>query len=155
MRYFHFAVVALLLFALTSCVSMKEPVFNKIENVEVQPDKISKEKTLVTVHLRYFNPNNKSAKIKHAEGQAWMDSTFLGNFVVDQEVEIPANADFFVPVKLEVDMKHLLKNSITVFLNSDVLITVKGKVRVGRGGFYKKVPFKYEGKQNLQQLLGK
>ncbi|MBL7740618.1 MAG: LEA type 2 family protein [Chitinophagaceae bacterium] len=136
---------------LSSCVSMKEPVFHGID--KVQMNKLEKGRSQVTLAIHYFNPNNKKARLKNAEGEAWMDSTYLGHFTVDEAVAIPANSNFTIPVKLEVEMKHLLKHSLSALTNEQVLITIKGKAKVGKGGFYKTIPLHYEGKQNLQELF--
>lgn len=136
---------------LSSCTSMKEPVFNGIENVKM--NKMEKGKSQITLYLNCFNPNKSKATLKKADGEAWMDSTYLGHFVVAEEVAVPANANFSIPVKLDVEMKNMLQHSLSAFLNDSVLITVKGKAKVGKGGFYKKIPITYEGKQNLQELF--
>lgn len=135
----------------SSCVSMKKPVFNGID--KVQMNKLEKGRSQVTLQLHYFNPNNKKARLKNAEGEAWMDSTYLGHFVVDETVDIPANSNFTIPVKLDVEMKHILKHSLSALMNEQVLITINGKAKVGKGGLYKKIPFHYEGNQNLRELF--
>jgi len=107
----------------------------------------------MTLDMAYFNPNNINARLKEAEGEAWMDSTYLGHFLLDSAVNIPANADFVVPVKLDVEMKNILKHSLAAFLNEEVLFTITGKAKVGKNGIYRKIPLHYEGKQNLQELF--
>jgi HSP20 family molecular chaperone IbpA len=68
-------------------------------------------------------------------------------------IDIPANANFLIPVKLDVDMKYVLQFSLTGFKNEDVLVTVKGTAKVGKGGIYKNFPINYEGRQNLALLV--
>lgn len=149
MRYL--LIIAGLAILLSSCKKIKEPVFKGIQNLGVS--KLAKGKSMLTLDMSYFNPNNINAQLKEAEGEAWMDSTFLGHFRVDSAVSIPANADFLVPVKLDVEMKNLFKHSLTAFLNEQVLITINGKAKVGKNGFYRKIPLRYEGKQNLAELF--
>jgi LEA14-like dessication related protein len=150
MRYFFPAAISFLVF-LSSCGKMEEPVFNYIDNVKLSRPGFNK--SLVTFNMQCFNPNNSKAKLKEAEGEAWLDSNYLGHFYVDTMVNIPAKSNFTVPVKLDVDMKKMLVYSLTGFKNEDVLVTVKGKAKVGKGGFYKKIPISYEGKQNLGTLI--
>jgi LEA14-like dessication related protein len=130
---------------------MKEPVFNGIENVRI--NKLAAGKSLMTFEMSYFNPNSLHARLKEAEGEAWLDSTYLGHFYVDSSVNIPANSNFTLPVKLSVEMKNILRHSLAAFLNEQVLITIRGKARVGKSGIYRKFPLNYEGKQNLQELF--
>jgi hypothetical protein len=150
MRY-SFIITGVIFFMLTSCRSMKEPVFNGIENVVI--NKVGAGKSSLTFNIAYFNPNNIKARLKSAEGDAWLDSTYLGHFFVDTTIDIPANASFIIPARLDVEMKNMLKHSLSAFLNEQVLITIKGKAKVGKSGIYKKFPLLYEGKQNLAELF--
>lgn len=141
----------LLIGSLVSCGKMKDPVFKGIENVKMNG--LSIEASSVTLDIRYLNPNNFKGKLKLAEGDAWMDSTYLGHFVVDTTVDIPANSEFLVPVKLAVDMKQMLKNSFTAFLNEEVTLKITGKAKAGKSGFYRNFSLNYLGKQNLKELF--
>jgi LEA14-like dessication related protein len=135
----------------SSCHRMKDPVFNDIENVQVS--KAGKGRSLMTFNMSYFNPNHTGGRLKEAEGDAWLDSTYLGHFYVDTIVNIPPNSNFIIPVKLDMEMKNIFRHSLAAFLNEQVLITIKGKAKVGKGGFYKKFPLHYEGKQDLAELF--
>ena len=128
MRY-HLIIAGLLLLVLSSCKKLKDPVFNRIQNIRV--NNMSKGVSNMTLEMAWFNPNNITARLKQADGEAWMDSTYLGHFYVDSSMTIPAKSDFIVPVKLAVEMKHLVKHSLAAFLNEEVLITIKGKAKVG------------------------
>ena len=72
---------------------------------------------------------DKGGKLKDASGDAWLDSNYVGHFHVDSLIDIPANANFLIPVKLDVDMKYVLQFSLTGFKNEDVLVTVKGTAK--------------------------
>lgn len=145
-----------LLFVLASCGKMKQPEFVGIENVKMK-NMASLSNSEVTVYVKFFNPNKFNASVKHAEGDAWIDSTYIGKFVVDERIKIPAKEQFVVPVRLLVDMKKLLLQS-SLIKNIDkekteISLKATGTLRAGRSGFYKNVPIKYEGKQDLQKLL--
>ena len=122
-----------------------------IENVKMS--EVGMAGSLVTLDIRYHNPNNFNAKLTQAEGDAWMDSTYLGHFVADSTVHIPANGEFLVPVKLLMDMKQIFKNSLAALLNEQVMLTITGSARAGRSGFYKNFSLNYKGKQNLRDLF--
>jgi LEA14-like dessication related protein len=143
--------VLLLISFLVSCGKMKDPVFKGIENVKMNGLGISA--SSVTLDIRYLNPNNFKGQLKQAEGDAWMDSTYLGHFVVDTTVDIPANSEFLVPVKLAVDMKQMLKHSLTAFINEEVLLKITGTAKAGKSGIYKNFSLNYLGKQNLSELF--
>jgi LEA14-like dessication related protein len=141
----------LLISILVSCGKMKDPVFKGIENVKMNGLGISA--SSVTLDIRYLNPNNFKGQLKQAEGDAWMDSTYLGHFVVDTTVDIPANSEFLVPVKLAVDMKQMLKHSLTAFINEEVMLKITGTAKAGKSGIYKNFSLNYLGKQNLSELF--
>ena len=130
---------------------MKDPIFKGIENVKM--DELNFNDPTVTLDMRYHNPNNFKGLLKQAEGDAWLDSSYLGHFIVDTAVNIPANSEFTVPVKLAVDKKQLLKHSLVAFLNEEVTIRITGKARAGKSGLYRNFSLNYMGKQNLRELF--
>ena len=74
-------------------------------------------------------------------------------FLVDSSVTIPANSEFLVPVKMAVDMKKMLKHSLTAFLNEKVLLRISGQARAGKSGFYRNFSLNYQGMQNLREIF--
>lgn len=140
-----------LVFILASCHDIKEPELKGIDKVKM--GKLGLGQSTVVLHMKYFNPNHFKAKLKQAEGDAWIDSTYLGHFRVDSSITVPASSDFIVPVKLGVDMKFLLKNAISLFNSEEAFVRVSGTAKAGRKGFYKTFPLKYAGHQNLARLF--
>lgn len=143
--------LALLVLLAAACRPVKEPVFNGIEHVKV--NNVGLGQSNIVLGLSYSNPNSYRAKLKSAEGDAWMDSTFLGHFVVDSTVNIPANGNFIVPVNLQVDMKKILQNSLTALLSKQVTIRLEGTAKAGRGGVYRNFKLNYRGKQDITKLF--
>lgn len=153
MKIRHFPTLFCLTLALflLSCGQVKEPDFKGIENVRIT--KFGLSESSLTLDLYYFNPNNTRLKLKSAEGEAWIENNYLGSFSMDTLIHIPAKGDFRLPVKLQVDMGKIFKNSLLTFLSKEVTIKVEGKARVGKGFIYINYPIRYEGKQNLEKLL--
>lgn len=149
MKYFLAQLAVIVLF--TSCSRMQEPEFIGIENVSM--DGLGLKTSAVRLDIRYRNLNKFAGRLTQAEGDAWVDSIYLGHFIVDTIVDIPANSEFLVPVKLAVDMKQMLKHSLTTFRKEDVMLKITGKARAGRSGIYKKFNLNYLGKQNLSRLF--
>jgi LEA14-like dessication related protein len=149
MKALLFVLVAIVLLA--SCGKMKDPVFKGIENVKV--NEVGRTESTVTLDIRYLNPNNFDGLLKQAEGDAWMDSTYLGHFTVDSSVHIPANSEFLIPVKMAVDMKQMLRHSFAALLNEKVLLRISGQAKAGKSGFYKNFSLDYQGMQNLRELF--
>ena len=136
---------------LCSCGQIKEPDFKGIENVRVS--KFGLSESTLSLDLHYFNPNKFRIKLKSAEGDAWIENSFWGHFTVDTLIHVPANGEFRLPVKLQVDMGKIFKNSLVAFLAKEVVIKVEGTARLGKGFVFINYPIRYEGKQNLEKLL--
>jgi LEA14-like dessication related protein len=141
-----------LLLVLSSCGKIVAPEFRKIDNVRV--DRIAGDQSSLLLDLYYYNPNNTRLQLKEAEGDAWINDSFLGHFTVDSAVSIPANADFRIPAILTVDMKKLLKNAGIMLAQKEVPIRLEGKAKVGKAGIFIKYPIKYEGTQDISKLIG-
>lgn len=107
----------------------------------------------LTLDLYYFNPNRSRLKLKSAEGDAWIENNYLGHFAIDSLIHIPANGYFILPVKLQVDMSKILKNSFLTLLSKEIVVKIEGTARVGKGFIFINYPIRYEGKQNLGELL--
>ena len=138
-------------FFLFSCGQIKQPDFRGIENVRMS--KVGLKDSILFLDLHYFNPNNARLKLKSAEGDAWMEENSLGHFTIDTMIQVPANGDFWLPVKLQLDMNKILKNSLVALLAKEVTIKVEGKARVGKGPVFINYPIRYEGKQTLEKLM--
>ncbi|HRE38204.1 MAG TPA: LEA type 2 family protein [Chitinophagaceae bacterium] len=139
-------------FVLASCGSIKEPDLRGIENVRV--DKINSATSTMRLDLRYFNPNKFRVKLKNASGDAWLEGKKLGSFSLDSAVNVSPKSDFTLPVTLEVDMKRVLSNTLTLLLSNEVTLKIDGTARIGKSGITINYPLKYEGKQKLSELLG-
>lgn len=149
LNFLYGAILSLLLLA--SCGQLEKPVLNYIDQVKIR--KPGLEKSLVTFNVQCFNPNATRARLRSAQGEAWLDSNYIGHFVVDTSVMIPARANFTIPVKLEVDMKKMLVYSLNGFKNENVYVKVIGKARVSKSLFSKNISIDYAGNQNLQGLV--
>ena len=134
-----------------SCASMQEPEYRGLENVRVS--KLGFGRSTISFDIHYFNPNNSRLKLKKAKGDVWVENNYLGKFSIDTLIHIPANGDFTLPAKLEVDMKKIMENSLVAFLAKEVTIKVEGKAKVGKGFIYINYPLHYEGKHKLGELI--
>lgn len=99
--------------------------------------------------LVFFNPNNYGVNLKNVDCDIYVDSSYVGKVLLDTSMHIAKTAEFALPTSMKVDVKHLLKNSLNVLFNREVLIGAKGTTRVGKGGIYVTIPFNYSGKQRL------
>lgn len=140
-----------ILLTFACCKSFKEPDFKNVENIKLS--RLGKKESVLRMDVRYYNPNKTRLKLKEATGEAWIDDQFLGNFKLDTLVYVPGQAEFTLPVSLQVEMGPLVQNSLVLFLNKEVNVKLEGRARVGKGIIFINYPIRYEGKQNLGKLL--
>jgi LEA14-like dessication related protein len=140
-----------LLAGLFSCRTLREPEYREIDNLRMSTSGLAQ--TVLTLDLVYFNPNNSKLKMKKAEGEVFLNNTFLGHFKTDSLIRIPKKSDFIIPVTLKVDMQNILKNSMTLLVNPAVTVKVQGKARLGKGFIFINTPIRYEGVHSITELM--
>ena len=140
-----------LTFLAGSCTGIKEPDFKGVENLKLGT--LGLKKSVLRADLHFHNPNKFRIQIQRAEGDAWIDNNYLGHFTVDTLVEISSKKDFWLPVKLEVDMSKLAKNSVLAILRPEVVVRLEGKARLGKGMLSINYPFRYSGKHDLGEIF--
>ena len=141
------SLLVILMMFLPSCREPKSLEFKEFKNLSV--DKLSFAGAALKVDLVYYNPNNFSLQLNRTDLDIFIDSTFLGHSSQDIQVAIPKRDIFTIPLKLDLDVKNLLKNGITSLLNKDVSVRVLGSVKVGKAGIYKSFPVDYTSVQNF------
>lgn len=134
----------------TSCQEPKSLEFREFKNLNV--DKLSFAGAALTVDLVYYNPNNFGLQLNRTDLDVFVDSTFLGHSSQDIQVDIPKRNIFTIPLKLNLDVKNLLKNGITSLFNKNVAVRVLGSVKVGKAGIYKSFPVDYTSIQNFSMF---
>lgn len=135
---------------MSSCHEPKSLEFKEFKNLSV--DKLSFAGAALKVDLIYFNPNNFGLQLNRTDLDVYIDSTYLGHSSQDIQVNIPKRDVFTIPLKLDLDIKNLLKNGITSMLNKSVSVRVLGSVKVGKAGIYKSFPVDYTSIQNFSMF---
>jgi LEA14-like dessication related protein len=135
----------------SACGKFKEPEFRGIENI--QTEKVGLSGTTLKMDLIYFNPNPSRITLKKAEGNAWLDGNALGQFSIDSAIRIEPKSSFRLPARLQLDMKNVLRNSVSALFNDELILKIEGKAKVGKSGIYINYPIKYEGKHDISGLL--
>ena len=112
-------------------------------------DKLGLATSTLKTDLVFFNPNSFGLQLNKFELDVFVDNNFLGHTSHDQLVSIPKKAEFSIPVKMEVDMKTLLKNSINAIFSKEVALKVVGTIKIRKGRISKTFPITYESKQKF------
>ncbi|HAI83850.1 MAG TPA: hypothetical protein DCL43_09295, partial [Chitinophagaceae bacterium] len=64
-------------------------------------------------------------------------------------MHIDKRSEFSLPSRIQVDMKNVFKNTLTVLTSQEVQVDVTGNTRVGKAGIFITVPFTYSGKHKF------
>lgn len=148
----QFLVVLLGLVLLSSCMKYQDIKFVGVENVKL--GKVGMNETTMEMNLIFNNPNKMGAMLNNAGGKAWIQDIYIGDFLLNENVKIPARSDFSVPVRLKVNLKDLLNNSLTLITRDSVNIKLDGNARLSKGSIIKNFPLRYNGRKASSELLG-
>lgn len=130
-----------------SCSSIKEIEYKSISNIKVE--KVGFVSSTLSADLTYYNPNNFGLELSRSDLDIYLNNNFLGHSSQSYQIKIPKRGQFILPIKLDLDMKNLVKNGLTSLFNKEVALRAVGKIKVGKGKISKSFPFDYTTKQSL------
>ncbi len=141
-----------LLFLLTnllySCSTPKALEYRSFKNLTTE--KLSFSASSLKMDLVYYNPNNFVMQLTSTDLDVFINDMYLGKTAQQYQVTIPKREEFLIPIKIDVDMKNLLKNGLTTLLTSEVRVKLTGTIRVGKLNVFKTFPVNYEGLHRLE-----
>jgi LEA14-like dessication related protein len=109
-------------------------------------------KTTVGANMIYYNPNNFGIKLSSARGDVYVDNSYFGSFVLNQEVQVKKNAEFVLPVAIKIDNIGAIKNHTDIYKKKEAMVRIEGIALVKKSGVAKEIPIRYEQKQDLDRL---
>lgn len=130
---------------LISCSTPKELEYREFRNFSVQ--KVGFATSSIKMDMIYYNPNGFGLQLKRTELDIFVNGVLLGHTSQEYQITIPKKEQFIIPVLMEVDMKNLLKNSLTSLFNKEVQVKVTGSIKVGKANVFISFPVNYEGIQ--------
>lgn len=136
------AALFIFLFA-ASCKKPESFEYRDVRNFKI--DSLGFDKSTVSMDLVYFNPNNFGVDLKKIDCDVYVQHNYLGKYSLDTTMHIAKRSEFFIPSRMQVDMKNLFKNTLSSLFSTQLLLEVKGTTRVGKSGIYITVPFTYSG----------
>jgi LEA14-like dessication related protein len=142
----------LLLFVLTnllySCSAPKALEYRSFKNVTTE--KLSFSASTLKMDLVYYNPNNFGMQLTSTDLDVFINNMYLGKTSQQYQVTVPKREEFLLPIKIDVDMKNLLKNGLTTLLTSEVRVKLTGTITVGKLNVFKTFRVNYEGTHRLE-----
>ncbi len=140
--------VLLIIISLLACSKPQGFDYRDFRNFKIE--KLGFNRSAISMDLVYYNPNNFGVQLRNIDCDVYVENNYLGKFQLDTLMRIPKKAEFTVPAKVEIDMKNVLKNSLTVLFSKEILVAVKGTAKAGKGGVFFNVPVNYEGRHKLE-----
>lgn len=146
MRFNKILLASGLLF-LMACGEPKPFIFKGLKSIKIE--KTSFRKNIFNAQFEYQNPNHFQLTLKKLDCSIYINDQLLTQYKLDSLYVIPANADFILPAKMEIELSLLLKNTVDILFNKPMKIGVKGKAILSKGMFTKTVPIEFETTQKL------
>jgi len=127
---------------------IKDPVFVDARNFRI--GKLGLKQSDLRMLLVYYNPNGVGLGLEKADLDVYVENKFFGHTNLDTLIPIPAKDTFYIPVKLELDMKNLASNLVSIGLKEEVELKLKGTARLKKAGIGFNFPVNYTGKHRLR-----
>ena len=130
-----------------SCSTPKALEYQNFTNFKIEKAGFST--TTISMDLVYNNPNSFAVQLKNADLDIYINDNFVGHTSQEYQITIPRDSSFALPVKVDVDMQHLFKNAFTTLFQKEVLMKLKGSIKIGKRNVFIKFPVNYEAKENF------
>ena len=133
----------LLTILLVSCSAPKELEYRDFRNFSTQ--KIGFSTSSAKMDMIYYNPNGFGLQLKRTELDIFVNGVLLGHSSQEYQITIPKKEQFIIPITMDIDMKNLIKNSLTTLFNKEVNVKVTGSIKIGKANVFVSFPVNYEG----------
>ncbi len=143
----------LALAVLSSCSGIKnvqEPEYRDIRNIHLI--NLGPLQSTAGVDFVYYNPNSFGVQVATARGDIYIDSSFFGQFELNDKIRVKKRSEFILPALVKIDMVGVLKNQQDLYKKKEALVRIEGTATVKKAGFSRDVPIKYESMQNIERF---
>ena len=130
-----------------ACSTPKALEYRTYKNFTIE--KLGFSSSAVKLELVYFNPNNYGIELNSTDVDIFVNDSYLGHSAQNFQISIPKKEEFSIPLKIDVDMRNLLKNGLTTLLSHEVTVKITGSIKVGKSNVFMIFPVLYEGKQTF------
>ncbi len=140
-----YALLLFIAFTLVRCSQSLQPEWVGLNDVEIYS--IGSSESVLSMKIECFNPNQFPLVLKSANLDISLDNHYLGHTNIDSLIHIPALDTFAIPVKVQLDMKNIVNNALSLALQDSVILKLDGEVKAGRTALQISRKVHYEGKQ--------
>jgi LEA14-like dessication related protein len=130
--------------------NVKEPEYRDIRNIRLI--NLGPLQSTAGVDLVYYNPNSFGVQVETARGDIYIDSSYFGQFELDEKVQVKKRSEFILPATVKVDMINVIKNGRELYKKKEALVKIQGTAMVRKSGFSKEIPINYEHIQNIERF---
>jgi LEA14-like dessication related protein len=141
------------IFLLFSCRKpvIREPEFTGTRNISM--NKLGLKSSELDMDIGFYNPNRFGLTLERFDLDVYMNGEYLGKARDIQATIIPGADTFHVPVRMEVGMKNMLSQGLSLGLNREADIRIKGTAKISKGkkgGLILEVPVDYKTRYRLK-----
>jgi LEA14-like dessication related protein len=146
------SILTISLIILSSCGTnnVKEPEYRDIRNIRLI--NLGPLQSTAAVDLVYYNPNSFGVQVTAARGDIYIDSSYFGQFELDEKVQVKKRSEFILPATVKVDMISVIKNQRELYKKKEALVKIQGTAMVKKSGFSKEIPISYEHMENIERF---
>ena len=146
------SILTIFLIILSSCgtSNLKQPEYREIRNIRLI--NLGPLQSTAGVDLVYYNPNKFGVQLETARGDIYIDSSYFGQFELDEKVQVKKRSEFILPATVKVDMISVIKNQRDLYKKKEALVRIQGTAVVRKAGFSKEVPISYEHMENIERF---
>ena len=130
--------------------NVKEPEYRDIRNIRLI--NLGPLQSTAGVDLVYYNPNSFGVQVETARGDIYIDSSYFGQFELNEKVQVKKRSEFILPATVKVDMISVIKNQRELYKKKEALVKIQGTAMVKKSGFSKEIPINYEHIQNIERF---
>jgi LEA14-like dessication related protein len=146
------SILIISLIILSSCGTnnVKQPEYRDIRNIRLI--NLGPLQSTAGVDLVYYNPNKFGVQLETAHGDIYIDSSYFGQFELNEKVHVDKKSEFVLPATVKIDMISAIKNQRDLINKKEALIKIQGFATVKKAGFSKEMPISYEHVENIDHI---
>lgn len=150
MKAFRYVVMAcMIILGLSSCERPREKI--QLKNIRDVVVDATSDPTL-KANAVFFNPNNVKGKLKGIDVEIFLNGKKAANVRQDYDMKIPANAEFTVPLVVNLNIKELgfMDTLLGMVGGKKYEVRYEGSIKLKYKGLPIKVPVKYRDEVKLR-----